>query len=125
MDAIPSARVSPYADDNGEWITVVIPDMTITSVYRRNNRTIEQLQPGHEKPNEHWAALPRPNWLMGGDMNSTPTDEILQVWSAHHGATILHPGTADAPESTRWESNYCIDWNVQKKKVFRCSLTAD
>ena len=51
---------------------------------------------------------------MGGNMNSTPTDDILQVLSAHHGAMILHPGTADAPESTRWESNRCIDWSIQK-----------
>lgn len=38
--------------------------------------------------------------LSPGDMNSTPKDDILQMWSRHHGAMILHPGTADEPEST-------------------------
>lgn len=96
---IPSARIGSYADDNGEWLSVVIPDMIFTPAYRRNNRIIQQLQSWHEKLNEHWATLPQPNWLLGGDFNATPQEDILQVWSAHHGAQILHPGTPTDPKA--------------------------
>ena len=76
------AFVASNTGNYGEWISVAVHNFFITSAYRRNNLSQGQTHTWNLRLTDHLASLPARPWLVGGDFNHLPQEDVLWPYSA-------------------------------------------
>ena len=123
---LPAVKSASFQSEEGQWLRVTLPDLHVTSVYRkqRSNQCLEAFNHGLC---QDLACLGRVASLALGDFNKDPLVDPLNILAAGFQGSILYPclktGDSDSeelreetpdamPAPTRWETGNCIDWGI-------------
>ena len=137
--SINCSQATGYHNQAGEWLRIAVGPTYITSAYRQPNATAQHKEAWNKTLSEDLASIGATTWFCGGDFNHEPITDDMTTWSATLGADVIYPTTSpdpnnpdnldpdfadqeNQPAATRWASNNCLDWSIQKNNFCPCQL---